>query len=214
LKLLQVLGDTASKIAPGRAPYFVEAHIVKALTTIDSQGPVGRAKLAETLGLGEGIIRTLIRHLEKEELIEVSRQGIALTSLGENFVSSMRSSLGQAVEIPQCSLTVGAFNVAILVRRAAQAVRTGLEQRDAAIKVGALGATTLIFDRGRLTMPHVNGDVFRNVPRIHEVLASQLKPEENDVIVIGSANDGLTAEFGAIAAALETLKAHRFKAEK
>ena len=212
MKLLQVIEDAASKIAPGRAPCFMEAHVVKALSIIDNQGPVGRSKLAKTLGLGEGSIRTLIRHLEKEGLIEISREGIVLTGLGESLVSSMTSNLSQSIEISRGPLTVGAFNMAILVRHAADAVRTGLEQRDAAIMVGALGATTLIFSGGRMTMPSVNEDVFRDAPRIRGTLISQLKPQENDVIVIGSARNRLTAEFGAIAAALEILKAQRSKA--
>jgi len=212
LKLLKVIADAASKIAPGRAPYFMEAHVVKALSIKDNQGPVGRSKLARTLGLGEGSIRTLGRHLEKEGLVETSREGILLTSVGQNLVSNMRSNLSQPVEVPRGSLTVGAFNMAILVRGAAGAVRTGLEQRDAAMKVGALGATTLIFSGGRMTMPSVNEDVFRDAPRVRETLISQLKPQESDVIVIGSAPNRLEAEFGAIAAALETLKMQRSKA--
>ncbi len=212
MKLLKVIADAASKIAPGRAPYFMEAHVVKALSIIDNQGPVGRSKLAKTLGLGEGSIRTLIRHLEKEGLTEISREGILLTSSGQSLVSSMMSNLSKSIEIPRGSLTVGAFNMAILVRGAAGVVRTGLEQRDAAMMVGALGATTLIFSGGKMTMPSVNEDVFRDAPRIRGTLISQLKPQENDVIVIGSAPNRLTAEFGAIAAALETLKAQRSKA--
>ena len=209
-----MIADAASKIAPGRAPYFMEAHVVKALSVIDNQGPVGRSKLAETLGLGEGSMRTLIRHLDKEGLVEISREGIVLTSSGASLVSNMKSSLSQPIEISKGSLTVGRFNMAVLVRGAADAIRTGLEQRDAAIKVGALGATTLISSKGRLTMPLVEGDVFRGAPNIRETLVSQLKPQEKDVIVVGSASDRLTAEFGAIAAALETLKTHRSKAQQ
>jgi len=40
------------------------------------------------------------------------------------------------------------------------------------------------------------------------MIVSRLKPHENDLVVIGSAKNRLTAELGAIAAALETLKAH------
>jgi len=212
LKPLQTIENAASKIAPGRAPYFIEAHIVKALLVISSQGPVGRVNLAKALGLGEGSIRTLIRHLEKAELIKTSREGIVLTGAGKKLTSSVESMISEAVEVPQSTLTVGAFNMAILVRSAAGLVRAGLEQRDAAIKVGAQGATTLVFTNGRLTMPSASGDVFRNLPKMRDVLISQLKPEEGDTIVIGSADDRLTAEFGAIAAALETLKAHRSEA--
>ena len=85
-------------------------------------------------------------------------------------------------------------------------MKHGLEQRDAAIKIGALGATTLVFSRGKLNMPGIEEDAFKGDPRIRVELISKLQPRENDVIIIGSANDKLTAEYGAIAAALETLK--------
>ena len=209
MKPLQVIENAASKIAPGRAPYFIEAHIVKALIIISSQGPVGRVNLAKALGLGEGSIRTLIRHLEKAELIKTSREGILLTGTGKKLTFSVESMISEAVEVPRSALTVGAFNMAILVRSAAGLVGAGLEQRDAAIKVGAQGATTLIFSNSRLTMPLVKEDIFRDAPKVCEKLLSELKPQENDVIVIGSAHYRLAAEFGAIAAALETLKAHR-----
>lgn len=214
MKSMNVIERVARKSAPGRAPYFVEAHLVKALIMIDAEGPAGRVKLAKTLGLGEGSARTLIKHLEKEGLTVTSRKGIMLTGVGERLVYNLKTRISQPVEIPRSSLTVGAFSTAVLVKCAADVIRAGLEQRDAAIKVGALGATTLIFSDGRLTMPSVDENVFRDAPSIRETLVSQLKPEDEDVIVIGSANDRLTAEFGAIAAALETLKTHRSKTEQ
>jgi len=85
-------------------------------------------------------------------------------------------------------------------------VTYGLEQRDAAIKAGASGATTLVFSHNRLAMPGTSEDVFQNIQLIHNMLVSKLKPRENDVIIIGSADDRLTAEFGAKAAVLVLLK--------
>jgi len=207
LESIRIIEKVASKLAPGRAPYFIEAHVVKALSTIAAEGPVGRMRLSRTLGLGEGTTRTLVKHLQNEKLIEISRNGIVLTEKGGNLFSKLRSRLGEKTEIPKSSLTVGPFNMAILVKNAADVVQLGLEQRDAAIKVGALGATTLIFSRGKLTMPGVTRDVLREAPTVREALISKLKPQENDVIIIGSAEDKLTAEIGAIAATLETLKA-------
>ena len=207
MKSIKVIEKVASKLAPGRAPYFIEAHVVKALGTIAAEGPVGRMKLSRTLGLGEGTTRTLVKHLRNERLIEISRSGIVLTDKGEKLFSNLRSRIGDKTEIPRSSLTVGPFNIAILVKNAADVVQLGLEQRDAAIKVGALGATTLIFSRGKLTMPGVNRDVLKEAPAVREVLISTLRPQEDDVIIIGSAEDKLTAEIGAIAASLETLKA-------
>ena len=206
MNVLQAIEDAAIKIAPGKAPYFIEAHIVKALMII-SRKPVGRVSLAKALGLGEGSIRTLVKHLEKAGIIETSREGIVLTRSGQKLVSNMKSRISEIIDIPKSALTVGAFNVALVVRDSADSVKAGLEQRDAAIKVGAQGATTLIFSNRKLSMPLTNEDVFKKLPRIRDTIISKLKPKEDDIVVIGSAGDKLTAELGAIAAALETLKA-------
>jgi len=208
LKSIGILERAAAKLAPGRAPYFIEAHLVKALMTIDAEGPVGRVKLSKTLGLGEGTIRTLIKHFENEGLIKTSKTGIVLTNSGKKLTSSLKSRISKETEVPRSFLTVGPFNVAILIKNAADAIKGGLEQRDAAIKVGALGATTLIYGRGKLNMPLVDEDIFRDYPAIREALISKLKPQENDVIIIGSANSKSNAELAAIAATLETLKTH------
>jgi predicted transcriptional regulator len=206
LNILQVIEDAAIKIAPGKAPYFIEAHIVKALMII-SRKPVGRASLAKALGLGEGSIRTLIKHLERAGIIETSHEGIVLTRSGQKLVYSIKSRISEIIDIPKSALTVGASNVAVLVKGVADSVKSGLEQRDAAIKVGAQGATTLIFSNERLAMPLTNEDVFKELPKVRDTIISKLTPKEDDIVIIGSAGDKLTAQLGAIAAALETLKA-------
>lgn len=204
---MKTLGKVASKLAPGRAPCFIEVHLVKALKIVDSEGPVGRVRLSKILGLGEGAVRTLIKHLKNEGLIKISRTGIILTDSGKKLSSFLNSRISSETEVPQSFLTVGPFNIAVLVKNVADRIKYGLEQRDAAIKVGASGATTLIFSHGSLVMPGAEGeDVFKNVPAIRNVLISKLKPREGDVVIIGSGKDRLTAELGAIAAALETLK--------
>ena len=207
-KALAVLERAATKLAPGRAPYFMEPHLVKALMTIETEGPIGRVKLSKTLGLGEGTMRTLIRHFENEGLIETSKAGITLTKSGKKIASSLRSRISEQIDVPRSSLTVGLYNVAVLVKNAAQAVKGGLEQRDAAIKMGASGATTLSYSHGKLCMPMVDEEVFRDSPTVREALVLKFRPQEGDVIIIGSAGDRSTAQFGALAAALETIR-HR-----
>jgi len=54
-------------------------------------------------------------------------------------------------------------------------------------------------------MPGVSKDIFQNIQPIHDTLISKLKPKENDVIIIGSANEKRAAEFGVKTAALELL---------
>jgi len=201
-----VIERVASKIAPGRTPSFNEAQIVKAIEIVGAYGTTGRIRLSKELELGEGTTRTLLKHLKKEGLIEVSRQGITFSNQGRKLLSDLRSKITEGEEVPNSLLTVGPFNVAVLVRKAAHGVRRGLEQRDAAIKAGALGATTLIFSRNKLTMPYSEEDVFKGISSIHDMLVSKLSPRENDVIIIGSGENKTSAEIGAKMAALELLK--------
>ena len=206
---LRVIERIANKIAPGRAPSFGEVHVLKALEIIDTQKTVGRIRLSEMLGLGGGTTRTLVRHLGREGLIDVSRSGMTLSKFGAKVFSDIRSRMSKKIELPESPLTVGAFNVAILIRNTASLVKYGVEQRDAAIKIGASGATTLVFNRGKLTIPRVSGDIFENIQLIHDRLMSELKPKENDVIIIGSADDERSADLGAKAAAFELLKSEK-----
>ena len=206
MQFLQMMEKVAGKLAPGRAPAFTEVHVVKALETLGTEEPVGRIRLSKILGLGEGETRTLVRHLRNENVVEVSRTGVVLSDLGEKILSDLRSNLSEESEVPESSLTVGPHNVAVLIKNVADSVKYGLEQRDAAIRAGALGATTLIFRNDRLTMPGVSKDVFQNIQPIHGMLVAKLKPEENDVILIGSADDKRTAEFAAKTAALKLLR--------
>ena len=211
MKSLDIIANVAGKLAPGREPTFLEAHIVKALRIIDAEKAVGRMKLSKILGLGEGVTRTLVKHLRKEGLVDVTKSGIALSESGRKLLSNLRSRIGKEIEIPKSALTVGSINIAILVRHAADAVAYGLEQRDTAIKTGASGATTLVFSGNMLTMPGTSEDVFQDIQPIRDMLISKLKPKENDVIIIGSADDKLSAEFGANAAALKLLRKERLE---
>jgi len=203
---LKVLERVAGKIALGPTPSFTEIHIIKALEIVGTKEIVGRQRLSKLLELSEGATRTLLRHLKIEGLVETSRSGIALSRFGKEVLSDLKSRVNIEVEIPESPLTIGRSNVAILVRDAAHLIKSGLEQRDSAIKVGASGATTLVFSHNELTMPGVSEDVFKGIQPICEILKTKLKPRENDVIILGSANEKRLAELGARAAAFELLK--------
>jgi len=205
LELPRVIERIANKIAPGRAPSFNEAQVIKALEIISTYGTVGRIRLSKELGLGEGTIRTFLRHASKEEIVDCSRHGIGLSERGKRLFSDLRSRISEGIEIPDSPLTVGPFNVAVLVKDMAREVRTGVEQRDTALKAGASGATTLVFSRSKLVMPTSKEDVFKGISSLHNMLVSKLDPEENDVIIIGCGENRRLAEQGAIMAALKLL---------
>lgn len=206
MELLEVVERVTRKLAPGPAPSFNEAHVVKVLDVVGSHGFVGRIKLSKELGLGEGTTRTLLKHLRNEGIIQSSRRGISFSEDGKKLFSVLRSKLSEGIEIPSSPLTVGSFDIAVLVRNSAQAVRSGMEQRDVAIKSGASGATTLVFSGNKLSLPTGEENLFERMPSLHDELVSKFSPKENDVIIVGSGESRNLAEVGAKMAALKLLR--------
>ncbi|MCJ7573115.1 hypothetical protein MUO93_02485 [Candidatus Bathyarchaeota archaeon] len=192
-----ILRRIVERSAPGRSPSFNEAHVVKALE-LASKGGIGRASLGACLGIGEGVVRTLIRHLFEEDLIEVSPKGVLTSKKGERFLTEIRSII-RMTGAPNTRDTVGAHNYAVLVRGASNKVRLGVEQRDAAILVGARGATTIVYKTG-LWIPGMDRkpDV-----ELSEFIETNLYPEEEDVVIIGTGDTVLDAEIGALSAAID-----------
>jgi predicted transcriptional regulator len=205
VEILETIIRVTRKIAPGRFPSFTEAHVMKALEEINLQKSVGRLKLSKSLHLGGGEIRTLVRHLKNEKLVEISKSGISLSEHGKRVLSDLRTCVSEQLEIPPTPLTVGSFNVAVRVIGMKDAVKYGLEQRDAAIMAGAKGATTLVFSKNKLTMPSVAGAAPRNDPAVRALL-SKLNLNEGDVIIIGSADEKIRAELGARMAAIRLIE--------
>jgi predicted transcriptional regulator len=206
LSLLEIIDRVTRKIAPGPAPSFNEAHVVKALELIDDHESVGRIRLSKELGLGEGTTRTLLKHLKNEEIIQSSRSGITFSETGKKLFSDLQNKLSKAVDVPSSTLTVGRFNIGILVRDSANAVKSGMEQRDTAIKSGASGATTLVFSSNKLSLPTGEKNISETMPELHDKLVTQFKPKENDVIIVGCGENRDDAEIGAKMAAIKLLK--------
>jgi len=206
LRLLEVIERVTRKIAPGPAPSFNEAHVVKALEIIGKCGIVGRIRLSKEVGLGEGTTRTLLKHLKNEGITQSSRSGIFFSETGKKLFSDLRSKVSEGVDVASSPLTVGSFNIAVLVRDSAQAVGSGMEQRDTAIKSGASGATTLVFSGNKLSMPACVNDISESTSSLHDEIVTKLNPNENDVIIVGSGENRDLAEIGAKMAAIKLLK--------
>lgn len=88
-----------------------------------------------------------------EGLIEATNYGTTMTEKGRKLASEILSLIPAETSIPKCSIALGKFNYAVLVKGFSFAVKLGIEQRDGAITIGALGATTLLFKGGKFMMP-------------------------------------------------------------
>jgi hypothetical protein len=198
---LSVLRQVVAKLAPGRSPSYTEAHVLKAMELLGAGDSIGRQQLARELRLGEGTIRTMVSRMKSLRLVDASRRGMNLTEKGRGVLDELKEATSTS-EIPETPLTVGSKNYAVLVKGASASVSLGIEQRDAALIAGALGATTLIYDGENLLMPGTSEELD---PETRRLILASLSPREGDVIVIGSSGDRHLAELGAKAAALELL---------
>jgi hypothetical protein len=61
---VKALAKIASRYAPSRALSFNFVHLFKTLQLMEYKGHMSRASLCKELSLGEGVIRTLLKHLK------------------------------------------------------------------------------------------------------------------------------------------------------
>jgi predicted transcriptional regulator len=196
----RILEKITGEKVPGPSPTFSVFHMLRAIELIANKA-IGRSKLAEELGVGEGAMRTMINRLKNAGLITTSKLGCVLTSKGLKLWNECKMVLRRKVGIGKTDLTLADCNVAILVKSRGHKVKSGMEQRDAAIMVGAKGATTIMFKGERLVIPSVSDNMAKDFPKVANQMVRLLQPGENDVIVVGSADSLVKAEYGALAAA-------------
>ncbi|HEY6163329.1 MAG TPA: DUF4443 domain-containing protein [Nitrososphaeraceae archaeon] len=207
---VKALTKIASRYAPSRSLSFNLVHLFKALQLMEEKEHVSRSLLCNELSLGEGVVRTLLKHLKMQGLIKSTKSGTRLTEKGMTILSGLVSSIPAETRIPKSSVAVGKFNYVVLLKQYGfAAIRSGIEQRDAAIKMGASGATTLLFKENKFVIPGTNYNSLTKEPRIAKLLIEKLNPEDGDVIIIGSALEDIrTAELAAKNAALLTIVNH------
>jgi hypothetical protein len=207
---IMMLERVARRYAPSRALSFDLVHVFAALQRIGNKGITSRNALCSGLALGEGTVKTLVKHLKMQGLIETSNRGTKMTAKGKNIYEGLLSTIPAEMSLPRCSVALSRFNYAVLVREFGFAVGLGIEQRDAAIKMGATGATTLLFKENKFVMPTASSnDSLKKEREVRRMLVEKLNPKDGDVIIIGSADSNeKTAELGAKNAALLTILSH------
>jgi Mn-dependent DtxR family transcriptional regulator len=199
---------SVSKVpSPGPTPAFTAVHVCRALLCIGDEAPIGRIELSRKLGLGEGAVRTVIKHLANAKLLDTAKGGCVLTQRGLSLYRALRSRLSEIRSLNARQLAFDKASAAVLVRGSGRTVKRGIEQRDAAIRAGATGACTLICRKKELVMPmSENKDwTLESGDFLFEELQKMFAPSENDVITIASAVNQKLAEHGAMAAALTLL---------
>ena len=203
-KVLETIQFLSKMAGPGPTPVYTQVHVSRTLLCIGDEGPIGRIELSRKVGLGEGAVRTVIRHLVKAKVVATERDGCVLTPRGLNLYRILRLKLSKPYAINARQLALDKASAAVLVKGVAGSVKRGIEQRDAAVRAGATGACTLIFRSGKLFMPM--GEQGEWALGLNELLFQEIQqaftPGNNDVITIASAPTAEMAEHCVIAAAL------------
>ena len=193
------LEETIKEKAPGPSPTFSVFHLLLAIELV-AENPVGRGKLAQSLGVGEGAVRTILGRLTDAGLITTSKAGCKLTKKGLDIWKEY-SSIVRKVEIGKNELTDASHTYAILIKNHGHKLKSGMEQRDAAVMTGAKTATAMLYKARRLNIPSVTEDAEKDFPKASDKVLKLLKPVENDVVIIVGADNQARAVYAAMAAA-------------
>ncbi len=191
----------------GPAPKFNDYHVWKAFECIDENNPVGRKKLSQLLGIGEGSTRTILAMMQEQNMIIIGKSGIYLTEKGMEFKKSMHMDVA---DVSISDLTIGDRDCAVRVPKMARNVKYGCEERDAAIKSGATGATTLIYSNGKLIFP---GSDYPVEADVEAKIKSVFNLRNDDVVIIGTGPTAESAETGAVIAGLTIMGGLQFNRE-
>lgn len=188
----------------GPVPKFNEYHIWKALDCLDESTPVGRKRLSQLLGIGEGSTRTILSQLQEQGLITIGKSGIVLTDRGSEFKKTYHMDVA---DVSISDLTIGDKDCAVRVSKRAKDVKFGCEERDAAIKSGATGATTLVYTDGNLVFPGSDYPVDEDIAsKVRSLFALR----NDDVVIIGTGPSKEVAEIGAVTAGLTIMGGLQF----
>jgi predicted transcriptional regulator len=204
----QIQAVLASDYRGPRAAYG-EVDVLKALFAIgNSPSSMGRFKLGQVTGLGQGEVRTLISRLKEANLINVDSKGCALTEMGRKKFDSISRAIPYSSSVEAGDLDLGKHAWSVIVRDKGSRVKKGLEQRDASIRAGATGALTVIYSAGKFKIPSEKGPSDCEALGPSEpwtTIRNNSKPKSGDVVIVSGADSSLLAEEGALAAALTVL---------
>ena len=71
----KILENISGRYAPSRILSFDMVHVFKALQLMKNRGHVSRDLLCQELDLGEGTIKTLLKHLKMHDMISSTNAG-------------------------------------------------------------------------------------------------------------------------------------------
>ncbi len=207
--------------SPTIKPSYEMVHVILALYIFgENEEGIGRYRLKEELVIGSGTARSLITKLNKKiKFLTVLNDnnktiGHILTEKGKNFLEKFlekiplikEGNLSVFQDIIIKSQLVNPFYC--LIRNAANKISNGIDQRDAAIKIGGTGATCLTFNGINLVFPSMSENVEEKILNYFKIQigSNGLEFKKNDVIIIGLGESQQKSRLAALNAALTLIE--------
>lgn len=178
---------------------FNDANVYWALYTLSDGRRMGRKRLAEEVGVGEGSMRRIIDTLKEWDFITIKQTGITITKAGLAFLNQIPI---RPVDVYVEGSVVGDFQQGVLVLGGAGKVVNGMEQRDIGIKVGATGCTTIVIRDGVLLIPP-DWNLDERNPEVAYKIRKDTGITQSDALIIGGGSTKTLATEAAVSAALE-----------
>ena len=178
---------------------FTDANVYWALYVLSDGKRMGRKRLAEEIGVGEGSMRRILETLRQWEMINIKQTGITITRSGLGFLAEIPI---KVVDLDLKDAIVGTYGQAVIVYGVGKKIENGMQQRDAGIKAGATGCTTLVIRNGVLMVPP-DWNMDEKNPAVAARVREVTNITEDDAIIVGSAYDQHTAIVAALTAAFE-----------
>ena len=178
---------------------FTDANVYWALYVLSDGKRMGRKRLADEIGVGEGSMRRILETLRQWEMITIKQTGITITRSGLGFLAEIPI---KVVDLDLKDAIVGTYGQAVVVYGVGKKIENGMQQRDAGIKAGATGCTTLVIRDGALMVPP-DWNMDEKNPAVAARVREVTNITEDDAIIVGSAYDQHTAIVAALTAAFE-----------
>ena len=177
---------------------FNDANLYWSLHLLSDGRRMGRKRLADEVGVGEGSMRRIIDTLKEWDFINIKQTGITITKAGISFLEQLPL---RPVNIFVEGSVAGACQQGGLVLGGADKVVNGMEQRDAGIKVGADGCTTIVIRDGVLMIPP-DWNMDEKTPELAYKIRKEIGMTQSDALIIGGGETQALATEAAITAAL------------
>ncbi|AGI85214.2 hypothetical protein MMALV_04720 [Candidatus Methanomethylophilus alvi Mx1201] len=178
---------------------FTDANVYYALYVLSDGKRIGRKKLAEEAGVGEGSMRRILDKFREWNFVQIKQTGISITKAGLVFLDQIPVRL---IDVDLQGSVVGDFTQGVIVYGASSKIVNGMQQRDAGIKAGAEGCTTIVIRDGKLMIPP-DWNMDEQTPELAYKIRKDTGITADDVIIVGGGSSKIAAVEAVLNAAFE-----------